>query len=240
LLRAVAYGESDVIATLLTESGGKLSAIVRGGRKSSRRVGGALEPFHTLVVTLLDKEDGQRSELVTMKEARIARVREGITTSLEAVDAAGRALRWARHLCPARTPEPEVWRGVNDLLDALDALASRAASAVSAVSILAVFGLKLLADTGYALELERCVSCGKPCPRGRTAEVDTSRGGVICQQCGGARTRVGGDLRALAASAQRGTQAFRLTAAELTADQTRELIALVQETMAAHAGLEPS
>ena len=51
VVRTVTYGESDVIATLVTETSGKVSTIVRGARKSTRRVGGALEPMHTIKAT---------------------------------------------------------------------------------------------------------------------------------------------------------------------------------------------
>ena len=102
LVRSVPYGEADIVATFFTEEGGKLSAIVRGARKSTKRFGGALEPIHELFVTLEDRG----KELCVLKEARIGRARTGITSDLDAMEAAGQALRWVRHLCPARTPEP--------------------------------------------------------------------------------------------------------------------------------------
>src|SRR5205085_1582572 len=100
LVRAVAFGEADLIATFFTETDGKLSAIVRGARRSSKRFGGSLEPMHELFLVLEDKG----KELCTLKEAKIARARQGLTSDLDAMEAAGRALRWVRHLCPARTP----------------------------------------------------------------------------------------------------------------------------------------
>ena len=116
VVRTVELGESDVVATLVTEQAGKLAAVVRGGRKGSRRVGGALEPLHTVCV-LLDDKGG---ELATLKEARIVRLRPRVASDLDALDAAGVALRWARHLFPPRTPEPRGWRVLIELLDALE------------------------------------------------------------------------------------------------------------------------
>ena len=218
-MRSVAYGESDVIATLFTASEGKISAMVRGGRKSSKRVGGALEPFHTIEVSL----DDRGGNLATLKEARLLRVRAGIVGSLEALDAAGTALRWARHVCPPRIPEPAAWATMNDLLDTLDRREAppRASLAVSA--------LRLLADVGYGLELDRCVACGKLCPEGRAGFIDTLRGGLVCQGCGGARERIGAGLRALAQAAQRGEQPA------LSRSQVADLLALVDRAMSAHA-----
>jgi DNA repair protein RecO (recombination protein O) len=231
----VAYGEADVIATFFTRESGKLSAIVRGARKSSKRFSGALEPIHELMVTLEDKG----KELCVLKEARIKRPRTGIASNLEAMEAAGQALRWVRHLCPARTPEPAAWRSLEDLLDALDVEACKQGeaegmrNAAEARRHLAIFGLRLLTDMGYAIELDRCVRCGRVCPEGRSAFVDAAGGGIVCTSCGGARRTISGELRALAARAQRGE------GVALTWEIAGEIVDIVEDAMAAHAGFDP-
>jgi len=219
LLRAVTYGESDVIATFFTQAEGKLTAVVRSGRKSVRRVGGALEPIHTLFVVLEDRG----RELGTLKESRVAVQRFGLVGDLDALDAAGTALRWLRHVCPPRTAEPRAWETMSRLLDALDARQHPPRSA------LAVAALRLLADFGYALEFEHCVRCGRGCPPGRPAFIDASRGGLICQSCGGAHTRIGGELRTRALEIAEGQSP------ELTKDEAEELLALADVAMRAHA-----
>lgn len=220
LVRSVPYGEADIVATFFTEEGGKLSAIVRGARKSTKRFAGALEPIHELFITLDDKG----KELCVLKEARIGRARTGITSDLDAMEAAGQALRWVRHLCPARTPEPAAWRSLRVLLDVLDE--RRSGSLVG--QPLAAFGLRLLADVGYALELERCVRCGRSCPEGRSAYVDAAGGGLVCSTCGGARRTVSGELRGGAAALARGEDVA------LTRGQVAELVAIVEDALAAH------
>ncbi len=222
LVRSVPYGETDLVVQLLTESDGRLGAIVRGGRKSQKRVGGALEPFHTIRVELEDKG----RELATLKEARLSRVRTGIATSLEALDAAGAALRWARQLCPPRTPEPAAWGTLTHLLDALDGGVAHPKVELAAAA------LRLLADVGYALDLDRCVGCGKPRPAGRPAYVDAARGGIVCTSCGGARRLVEAELLDVARAAQ-GGDGSRITQAHAAA-----ILAIVEEAMGAHAGIE--
>ncbi len=176
VVRTVEFGESDIIATLITQQAGKVGAVVRGARKGSRRVGGALEPVHTIAVLLEDKG----AELTTLKESRIVRVRAGVVGNLEALDAAGVALRWARHFFPPRTPEPAGWKVLIELLDALDTAAGPPRRD------LARAGLAMLAAVGYALELERGAGCGRECPEGKAACVDPARGGLVCRACGGA------------------------------------------------------
>jgi DNA repair protein RecO (recombination protein O) len=218
VVRTVAYGEADVIATLLTETHGKLSALLRGGRKSKRRAPGGLEPFHTVRVRLEDRG----TELVTLRDAQVVRARIGITGSLEALEAGGLLLRWLRHLSPPRHPEPAAWATTTALLDALDGCPA------SPRTRLASAALRLLADVGYALELERCVTCGRPCPATRRAYVDAARGGLVCQSCGGARTILEPKVRRLALAAQRGEDP------ELTREETEEILAMVDGAMAVH------
>lgn len=222
LVRSIAYGESDVIATLLTATDGKIAVMVRGARKSSKRVGGALEPFHTIEVSI----DDRGGELGTLKEARILRVRAGIVGSLAALDAAGTALRWARHLCPPRIPEPAAWDTMLALLDALDS------PGVSPRTELCVAALQLLCDVGYALDLERCVSCGRACPVDRPACVDVARGGIVCTACGGARSRITPELRRVALQILTGENPH------LTAPEADDLLLLVDEAMAVHTGFQ--
>jgi DNA repair protein RecO (recombination protein O) len=237
LVRQVAYGESDVIATLFTEVEGKLAVMVRGGRKSSKRLGGALEPFHTIEARI-DERGEKASDLGALREARLVRVRSGIVASLEAIDAAGVALRWVRHVCPPRTREPEAWETLTELLDALDE-----GGATSPNVALAVAGLRLLSDVGYALDLDRCIQCGRECPPGKPARVDPARGGLVCSSCGGARVVLSAALRAKAIAAQSRAPASEsasesTSGSAMTPADAEELLAVVDAAMAAHAGFD--
>jgi len=201
---------------------GLVGAIVRGARKGSRRVGGALEPVHTIAVLLDDKG----SELTTLKESRIVRTRVALTSNLEALDAAGVALRWVRHLFPPRTPEPEGWRILVELLDVLDA------GTDAPRARLAKAGLALLAAVGYGLDFDRCVVCGRPCPQGKMACVDPARGGLVCRSCGGASTVLLPEARDAARALAEGP------GADVTPKNAESLLQIVDRAMAAHTGFE--
>lgn len=230
LVRSVAFGEADLVATFFTQTDGKVSAMVRGARRSSKRFGGALEPIHELFLTL----DDRGKDLAVLREARLERVRHGITRKLETMDAAGQALRWVRHLCPPRTPEPATWRSLDALFAALDVLGAGEDDARGGAALLATFGLRLLADVGYALELERCVRCDRPCPDGRPAMLDAAGGGLVCMTCGGARRTIKSELRTLAVQASAGV------AVTLSTSQAAELVDIVEEAMSAHADFDPA
>jgi DNA repair protein RecO (recombination protein O) len=225
VVRTVEVGESDVVATLVTERVGKLSVVVRGARKGSRRIGGALEPVHTAFVAIDDKG----KELSTLKESRIVRLRSALVQNLDALEAAGVALRWARHLFPPRTPEPAGWRVLIDLLDRLD---EAGPPAPSARKELARAGLAMLSAVGYGLELGQCVVCGRACPDTSAACVDPARGGLVCTRCGGARS--------ILAAAER-KAALTLAAGrtdEVDDARAAAVLNLVDRAMAAHTGFE--
>jgi DNA repair protein RecO (recombination protein O) len=75
LLRRVPYGEADLVVTLFTEPLGRVAAVARSARRSSRRFP-ALEPMHLLRVGL---ELVPGRELGMLTEASLERPRLGLT-----------------------------------------------------------------------------------------------------------------------------------------------------------------
>ncbi|HWA71152.1 MAG TPA: DNA repair protein RecO [Polyangiaceae bacterium] len=225
LLRRVELAEADLIVTLFTRTLGRVSALARGARRSRKRFGGALEPFFTLHVRM---EERPRSELFVLSEASVVRPRLGLLSHLSRLEVAGRALSWVRRAAPPRTPEPEAWALLERLLDRLTSTEGE----LSAERELCELGLPLLAAFGWGIDLERCVSCGKPCPDGAPASVDAARGGLVCRECGGGRMRLSGALRERLARAARGE------AQALDAQDVSVALDLIDRVFAAHAGLE--
>lgn len=225
LLRRVSYGESDLVVTLFTESLGRVSALARGARRSQKRFGGSLEPMHTLLVRF---DERASAELVALREASLETPRHHLVRDLDRMQAAGRALGWIRRAAPPRTPEPEAWRVLVELLDRLD----DERDARSPRLHLAELGLRLLAALGWGLDLERCVRCGRPCEPGRAAMIDAARGGLICRACGGARVLCDGPTRERLASAAAGK------APGLSAEDADIALGLVEDALRAHMDIE--
>lgn len=215
------YGESDVIATFLTEAHGKVGMIARGARRSSKRFQGVLEPLSTVRLTYEDRG----RELCTLKEGGVTVPRTRILEDLDALEAAGKALRFVRALCPARTPEPDVMTSLTTLLDALQEGRRTQAELLR-------FAFALLTGVGYGLELSRCLRCGKPRPPGRPAYVDPDKGGVVCASCGGGKMLLPSELL---------EQAQRLSSGEpveLSDLHVATLLRVAEEAIVAHAGVE--
>jgi DNA repair protein RecO (recombination protein O) len=225
LVRRVDYGEADLVITLLTQRVGKVSALARGARKSSKRFTGALEPMHTLAVEL-DERPG--AELFTLLEAKLKVPRVGILGSLVAMEAAGKALSWVRRAAPPRTPEEAPYQVLCTLLDRLAQTPTAEASALA----LAEAGLCLLSAFGWGIDFERCVRCGRQAQVAQSASVDATRGGLICRSCGGARLRLSAEARQHMARAAAGETGV------LTGDEAASALSLVEAALGAHAGIE--
>jgi DNA repair protein RecO (recombination protein O) len=207
LVRRVAFGEADLVVGLFTEQRGMMSAIARGGRRSTRRFS-VLEPMHLLRVTL-DARPG--AELATLSEASIVRPRLRLSADLARLELAGRALRWVREIAPAQTAEPAAWVELNELLDRLDTLdaldaldAPDVPLPVSSEGFLVEAGLRLLVAFGWGLELTQCVRCGRACDAATSACADPTRGGLVCRACGGGRILLRPELRAQLLAAMAG------------------------------------
>jgi DNA repair protein RecO (recombination protein O) len=193
VLRAVDYGESDRVITLLTRDHGRVSTIARAARKSKRRFAGALEGF-----ALIHAEYTQgRGALPRLDLARVTRAFPRLLSNLEALDAAGALMRLARDLLPERAPEPDVFDSLLEALELLDAGASPRAVRLCCEA-------RLLAVTGFAPMLQACVSCGREPSPERLALFDAARGGIVCRACGGGMERMPGRVRALLQAAMEG------------------------------------
>jgi DNA repair protein RecO (recombination protein O) len=225
LLRRVEYGESDLVVTLLTQKVGKVSALARGARKSSKRFTGSLEALHTLRIEL-DERPG--AELATLVETKLQTPREKIMRSLSAMEAAGKALSWARRASPPRTPEAGVYDVLTTLLDRLCETAGTEATTLA----LAEAGLAMLSELGWGIDLERCVRCGRQAAPEQSASVDAVRGGLVCRSCGGARLRISAAARARLRRAAAGE------IAALALEDGAYTLGIVEAALGAHAGIE--
>ena len=220
------YRDADLILTLFSQELGRVSALARGARKSTKRFSGSLEPMHTLRTTL---EDRGGSPLLTLKEASLARPRLQLTTRLDRLEAAGTALRWIRRATPTRAPDSYLWASIVEFLDQLDTV-----DEFKADSALASHGMAMLRQLGWGLSLEACAACGKACADGKAAMLDVSRGGLVCVSCGGGRMRLLGPQRERLARMARGD------ASQLTPEDVKISLELIQQVLQTHGGIDES
>ncbi len=213
VLRAVDYGESDRIVTLLTRERGKVGAFARGARASRRRFQGLLEPFTLLAAELTDR----RGDLLGLESASALRAHGAIRSELSRIAVAGYATELASELVRDAEPHPELFDLLAAFLGVLDAASPRPAA-------LRAYELGALAAAGFMPRLDGCARCGAAIGD-RVARLDPSHGGLLCASC---EPQGGGGLPALSPA----------TVAALLRLQAGGLAAAAAEPLAPPAGRE--
>jgi DNA repair protein RecO (recombination protein O) len=191
VLRSIAYGDADLIVTLYTRGRGRLSALARGARKSTRRFSGALGLFTVSSMQLRGRPGG---ELWTVHSAEPVRSFAHLATDMGAFAHASYGTELARELTAAEQPDELV---LDLLVELYQVLAEHGPSA----QLLRVFELRLLGIIGLAPVLDRCVGCGTEAVDGRGVVLDSARGGVCCAACAALARQVG--VRPLSGPARR-------------------------------------
>jgi DNA repair protein RecO (recombination protein O) len=185
LLRRVAYGEADVIATLLGRETGRVSALARGARKSSRRFAGGLGPGLVGDARLRERPG---AELMAFESFEIRIDHPGLSTDLAKAAHAAYAIELCDRLCPPRQPEQTVF-------DWLDEFLSRLEAGRATAERLRVFELGLLRALGLGPSLNRCSACGRDDLADEEACWSPAAGGVLCHACGKAAERMSARTR---------------------------------------------
>lgn len=177
MLRAVNYGESDRVVTLLGRSTGCLAAIARGARRSQKRFGGGLGLCSVGDATLRERAG---AELLTLESFEVTASYPALSLDVHKMAEAAYAAELVTKLCAPRQAEPAVFDWTCELLRLLDAQPRSAER-------LRTFELGLLDLLGFAPALASCAICGRTdLSQGETIDVrwDPERGGVVCRGCG--------------------------------------------------------
>jgi len=168
VLQARDFREADKIVTILTRTGGKVTAVARGVRKQKSRFKALVIPL-TLGFFLLHR--GRNMD--TLIQGEIIKPYFGLCDDLK-------FLAYAQYFCelceaalPDREPAPEVF-------DLLITAFEKMGDDVNAARVARCFELNLLDALGYRPYLECCLNCRQ---KSGPFRFDTAQGGLFCQNC---------------------------------------------------------
>ena len=121
VIGSMRYREADRIVTLYTRDRGRLSAVAKGVRRTKSKVGGRLEPFSLVRVSLYSG----RGSLYTVVGVETVRTFQGVRDELFRMEEGARLLTAVRHLFPGEEASAPAFnllvRGVARLAEAEDA-----------------------------------------------------------------------------------------------------------------------
>lgn len=193
VLRQVNYGESDLIVSLLTAEQGVLRGYARGGRKSIKRFGPALEPFSHINI----RWQPGRGDLLVLLDADLLDPHQGLRLSLVSLALAGYAVEVLEMLLQEGEEQFESFSLLHGYLKFLSNQGDPSLARL-------LFELRLVQHLGYIPHLLHCSKCFIPFAVGDIA-FDPARGGSLCDSCaeGEWSLRVGlGTLGSLSRSLQ--------------------------------------
>lgn len=230
LLKKIPYGESDVVATLLTPTEGRVGALARGARSSRKRFGGALD-FFTLLQAELSAGRGGMPKLLSVE---MVRSYENVRGDVDRFAAGGHFLEVARLGTREDDPAPEYFYLLRAALEALDTGADPA-------SLVRVFQARWLAAMGYGLGSAACAACGAPFGEGVRF-----RGFVpLCRACLTASPQAGEPLHTVSPGAAKTLQAAenlpleRLGTLRIAPALAAELAPLLEGALTRALGISP-
>lgn len=170
VLRSRNYGESDRILVLLSQDLGKISAIAKGARRSTKRfAGGALEPFQELQVRLDRKP---QFSLAFLHESRVLGSNQSLASDLD-------AFAWASYLTElteVMTADRDPCRDLYELYSQVVGRLGREATEPLAHH----FVLGLLERSGWAPDFAVCGICSEAIDDRSRPILDSRGSGVVC------------------------------------------------------------
>jgi DNA repair protein RecO (recombination protein O) len=191
VLRSIRYSEADAVLALQTEARGRVSAIAKGARRTTSRLGGRLQPG---VQVLLSIHEG-RGDLGTIRAASVVDAHAGLWIAGHRLQAAGCVLETVMRVMPEGEPSDEAW---HLLVRTLGLLARCDPPPGPARLDPLVLGCqaKLLVVSGLLPMVAACARCGAGPP---LPGFSAAAGGALCDACGAGAEDV--SPRALAALA---------------------------------------
>lgn len=167
------FGEADRILTLLTPTHGKLKAIAKGVRRPTSRIGGSLEPFAELRLSLAR---GRTFDVVTQVSVLHPWLR--LRDDLVSLGTASYVAEMADRTQEERHAGEAVYLLLKRAYELLEA-------GMAPTRVARWFEVHLADELGIRPEVDRCVECGRLLEPGERYRWVPPAGGVVCERCPG-------------------------------------------------------
>ena len=181
VLKSMRYRDSSKIVTFYTRRYGKIKAIAKGARDTKSKFGAALEPMTLSSLVLYKKE---QRDLQLVSHCDIVKQYKRIHAEMARMSVALSALELVNQLTHDEEENLPLFSLLVNTFDTLEQ------AEMKFESLLYAFEIRIAALFGFALHLEKCISCG------REVQIDTesvslmfdmAKGGISCPICSAAR-----------------------------------------------------
>jgi DNA repair protein RecO (recombination protein O) len=179
VLSKLNYGDSSSIVTLYTEEHGKLSVIIKGGRKSKSKISNAADPPNHLSIVIYKKDT---REVQILSEADILAHFGGIKSDLDKLKYAFAVVELVKKLTVEHEINRKLFKGIIKILSLLET------SDQKPQVLFGRFFIFFLEELGYELQLSKCSSCGRSLAPGMGLSYSSGLG-ILCKDCSSSRDR---------------------------------------------------
>jgi len=182
VLRKVDFGDYDLVITFFTLQEGKITAIAKSAKKSTKRFAGILELFSALNVVY---STGRRKGLPVLQEATLKYPFSTIRTSMLKTAYASYWAQLINEWMESGQKQVEIYELFQYMLRKLDSCQTSEA----ALSIL--FQMKFITLSGLAPNLGQCSVCHIEVEKLKETRVqfDFAKGGILCDGCASKTSR---------------------------------------------------
>ncbi len=182
MLRKVDFGDYDLVITFFTLQEGKITAIAKSAKKSTKRFAGILELFSALNVVY---STGRRKGLPVLQEATLKYPFSSIRTSMLKTAYASYWAQLINEWMESGQKQVEIYELFQYILRKLDSCQTSEA----ALSIL--FQMKFITLSGLAPNLGQCSICHIEVEKIKETRVqfDFAKGGILCDGCASKTSR---------------------------------------------------
>jgi len=182
VLRKVDFGDYDLVITFFTLKEGKITAIAKSAKKSTKRFAGILELFSVLNVVY---STGRRKGLPVLQEATLKYPFSSIRTSMLKTAYASYWAQLINEWMESGQKQVEIYELFQYMLRKLDSCQTSEA----ALSIL--FQMKFITLSGLAPNLGQCSVCHIEVEKLKETRVqfDFAKGGILCDGCASKTSR---------------------------------------------------
>ena len=173
VLSKLDYGDTSSIATLFTESEGKISAIIKGGRSPKSKLGKVVDPLNHLLIIIYKKNT---REVQILSSADLISHFAKIKNDLNSLRHSLAILELVRNYTLEDDSNSRLFKGLIRILDYME-------DAKENPEILyGRFLLFFIAELGYDLSIDKCGICGKQNKPDGTLGFDLEIG-FVCSDC---------------------------------------------------------
>lgn len=173
VLTKIDFGDSSNIVSLFTKDYGRLSAIVKGGKSGKAGKSKTIDPPNYLNISLYNKSS---RDIQIISNADIIAHYPKIKEDLEKLKYSYAVIELVRKLIPEHETNLRLFRGIVRIFQLLES------SAESEEITFGRFFLFFLKETGYDIQLEKCVSCGRASMNEDSLSYNFELG-ILCNRC---------------------------------------------------------